>query len=267
MQFVQPLEFEESIRRLGSRSPIGSMLSSSEWSDVPVALRLRAFFSARVESVRFLQRAKDSLVDFLRGARAPVEPGVTALKTGSRADFVKRMQDFLSGEGIVRTTGDVRDITSERRLGLIFDVQTRQAQDFGYWKQGMDPDVLDEFPAQRFIRVQPVNEPRNEHMAFEGEVRLKSDVGFWTALNQDFGVPWGPWGWGCGHDVEDVDRDEAEALGLIVPGQRVEDPQANFNDRLSASLKGLHDDMADLIIRAFGDRARLEGQNITLTKE
>src|SRR6185437_15736580 len=42
------------------------------------------------------------------------------------------------------------------------------AGDYGYWRQGMDPDVLNEFPAQRFIRVLPVKEPRTSHMSYVG---------------------------------------------------------------------------------------------------
>ena len=28
----------------------------------------------------------------------------------------------------------------------------------------------------------------------------------------EFGVPWGPWGWGCGDDVEDVDLPGAQVV-------------------------------------------------------
>jgi hypothetical protein len=56
VEFTKPIPFEEAIEKVGDRTPIGSDLSSSEWSDVPLALRERAFFSSRVESVRFLDR-------------------------------------------------------------------------------------------------------------------------------------------------------------------------------------------------------------------
>lgn len=266
MQFVNALPYEEALDKIGRKSPIGSRLSSSEWSDVPVQLRERAFFSARVESVRFLQRGRDDIAAFLQSSRELLPNGATALKTGSRSAFVDQMQRFLAAEGIERGDGSVRDLTSERRLGLIFDTQTRQAQDFGYRKQGLDPDVLNEFPAQRFIRIQDVKEPRNFHTEFEDKVYLKTDP-IWERINQDFGVPWGPWGWGCGHDVEDVDRDEAEALGLIEPGAVLAAPAETLNDELGASVAGLEPDLVDKLLNEFGDRVTKIGDRLNWNPE
>jgi len=266
MQFVKPIPFEEAIQKLSQKQLVTSGLDTEGWRLVPTGLRDRAFFSSRVESARFLQRGRDALGDFLKGAteELPQPDGsvATALKTGSRADFVKQMQDFAISENMgpldVEDVGTIKDIRTERRLGLIYDVQTRSAQDYGYWKQGMDADVLDAFPAQRFIRERESKEPRAWHTAHEGEVHLKSDLGFWKGLNHDFGVPWGPWGWGCGHDVEDVDREEAEALGLIAPGEEVSPVEQNFNEGLQASVEGLDPDMVDYLRSSFGEQVRVE---------
>jgi outer membrane biosynthesis protein TonB len=263
MQFVFGQPFEEAVSKLGQRSVIGAQLSSSEWHDVPAALRERAFFSSRVESVRFLQRAKDALSDWQTKATEET-PGGTALAMGSRADFVKAMQDFLGGEGIVRKSGSVTDLAGEKRLGLIFDVQTRQANDFGYWKQGMDQDTLDMFPAQRFIRVIDVKEPRQAHTDYEDMVFLKTDS-VWEKINEDFGVPWGPWGWGCGHDVEDVDREEAVALGLIGETEEVKPAaEQDFNERLEASATNLDEDLLDFLGDKLGDKVVIDRQAHTV---
>jgi hypothetical protein len=262
MQFVKPHLFQEAVEKIGARSPIGSKLTSAEWRDVPVALRERAMFSSQVENVRFLQRARDGIHDFLTASRD--ESGALAM---DRQRFVKLMSEFALKEGMGPLEGDSRssslqDITSQQRLELIFDTNVRAAQDFGNWKQGMDPDVLNEFPAQRFIRVIEVDEPRDWHSQFEGGVWLKSDVAAWSRINQDFGVPWGPWGWGCGHDVEDVDRNEAEALGLIQPAQRAEPALTNFNERLQASVKHLDADLRAKLQEQFGDQISIEGDEV-----
>lgn len=270
MQFVKAIPFQEAIEKLGERSIIGSKLKSAEWAEVPLALRERAYFSSTVESVRVLQRGKDAIGDFLSGAltkvTGPDGKERAALATGSRQQFVKEMQDFMRAEGIIRQHGGVTDVSSQRRLELIFDTQTRQAQDFGAWKQGQDPDVLDEFPAQRFIRVQGVQSPRDAHAPFEDSVRLKSDLDFWISLNEDFGVPWGLWGWGCGHDVEDVDREEAQALGLIKPGEHARPIERDFNDRLAATTRGLDADLVEELAGAFGDQVEIEGDSIKWRK-
>jgi hypothetical protein len=262
MQFVKPTPFKEAIDKLDQKTVIASGLNSEQWSAMPLALKERGFWSSQIESVRFLQRGRNSIADFLQGSRETLEDGRTVLKTGSRADFIKQMQDFAIAEGMgpldPEDAGTIKDIRSERRLGLIFDVQTRQADDHGYWKQGMNPDVLAAFPAQRFIRESAVKEPREFHHLHENEVRLKSDVGFWIALNKDFKVPWGPWGWGCGHGVEDVDRTEAERIGLLKPDDQVTSPELDFNERLQASVKQLDPDMKDLLKDAFGDQVKFE---------
>ena len=128
MQFVQPITFQEAVDLIGDKSPIGAMLSSSEWSDVPVALRLRAMFSANVENVRFLQRAQDSLGDFLEVNRTTLPTGETMLASGGRAAFIQQLREFALAEGMgpldPADAGGLEDITSERRLGLIFDTLT-----------------------------------------------------------------------------------------------------------------------------------------------
>ena len=266
MEFIAPLPFEEAIEKLGSQSVVGSTFSSSEWSDLPLELRENAFFSSRVESAQFLNRAQGALGDFLAGNKITAENGELMLATGSRAAFVSQMQEFLATHGVVRTTGGITDIASEARLGLIFSIKTRQAQDFGYWKQGMNEDVLNEFPAMRFIRVRDVREPRELHERFQDQVYLKTDPIWWLEINHDFGVPWGPWGWGCGHDTEDVDRDEAEKLGLIKPGQTLDTAPLkkflNLNQNLQASIKTMPPELVDKLLKEFGDRITVRGDTM-----
>lgn len=272
MQLIHPLPFDEALDKLGRTSLIGSMLTSSEWSDVPVQLRERAFFSSQIENTRFLQRSRNVIEDFLSGAKETVmgPDGVAreALKSGSRQQFVQKMQAFAVAEGMgpldPKDKGGLKDITSERRLGLIHDVQTRQAHDFGYAKQGLDPDVLNEYPAQRFIRVASVGEARSWHAQFENQVYLKTDP-IWKTINADFGVPWGPWGWGCGHDVEDVDRDEAEALGLIAPGVVLKSEEPLFNDNLKASTKRMAPEILQRLLARLGDKVRITGDTVEWT--
>lgn len=271
MQFVRPIPFEEAIQKLGQRSPIAANLGSSEWADVPVALRERAFFSAHVESARFLQDTKSLLGDFLQSSVEDVvsPDGVpsTALKVGSRADFVKRAREFAVSEGLdvgidPEKRGTIQDITARKRLELIYDVQTQAAWAYGDWKQGMDADVLDEFPAWRFIRDVKVKRPRPIHQQNEGVVRLKTDIGFWLAMNSreigGFGVPWGPWGFNSGMGVEDVSRAEAEDLGLIGKDDVPTPVEKDLNDRLRASVSGLDSDTLGWLRDRLGNAAEVD---------
>jgi hypothetical protein len=124
----------------------------------------------------------------------------------------------------------------------------------------MDPDVLDEFPAQRFVRVQEVKQERDSHKQYEDQVYLKTDPIWATTINEDFGVPWGPWAWGCGHDVEDVDRTEAEQLGLVKPGEQIKPQEKSFNDRLEAGTAQIEPDLLQKLLDELGDQVELDEQ-------
>lgn len=78
-------------------------------------------------------------------------------------------------------------------------------------------------------------------------------------INADFGVPWGPWGWGCGHDVEDVDRGEAEELGLIEPETELAPVAKNFNENLRASTSGMEPELLEKLLRVFGAKVEHDG--------
>jgi hypothetical protein len=260
MQFITPIKFEDAIKKLGAKSPIGAKLSSREWSAVPVALRERAIWSATIESVRFAQDLKTNLNDFLEANR---DPGTGALKVGSRAKFIEMMRRKAIAEGLgpidPKDAGTIKDIRSERRLGLIFDINTKAAKAFGDRKQGLDPDVLNEFPGQRFIRVIDVAQERTAHQPYEGQVFLKTDIKMFLRINTTFGVPWGPYGFGCGHDTEDVDRDETDAIGLTRPGEIIRGAgDEDFNQHLKASVRNLDPELIRFLREKFGTQIKIE---------
>lgn len=103
--------------------------------------------------------------------------------------------------------------------------------------------------------------PRDRHQQNEGEVRLKSDLAFWLSMNDPafggFGVTWGPWGFNSGMDVEEVDRAEAEALGLLEPGQKAEPVEKELNETLVAGVRSLDPDMVDWLQSKLGDQVKI----------
>ena len=251
---IKPLKFLDAVRRLGKKKPIAKKLSSKQWAAMPTAIRERAYFTSNVESMKFLNKSKKMLGDYLSGARETVTTPdgrkVTALKKASRADFIYKMQKLAkeTGLGNILPPGTdmsrdlitrMKDVASESRLKLIFDTQTQQAQAYGYYKQGQDPAILDAYPAQRFIRAEQRKVPRPLHQQNRNEVRRKDDMEFWLRMNNQslggFGVPFGPWGFNSGMDVEDLRRDEAIRLGLIEKNEQVLPPDDTFNKGLKAA--------------------------------
>jgi len=260
MEFSEGLPFLEALDRLGQRGVVASDFDSFMWRQVAVEVRERAFFSSRVESGRLLDAMKGYVGDYLAEAR----DGEGRLKAQGRSEFVAEMRELAMREGLGRVdpeTGeispeiretDLEDIRSIARLQLVFDTQVEAAQEYGFWAQGMEPAVLRAFPAARFIRVRPVMVPRAIHAANEGEVRRKDDMEFWLAMNEDFGVPWGPWGFNSGMGVEDVGRREAMRLGLVTPDAPVEPVRRRFNEGLEAGVKGMDEEIAAELARATG---------------
>ncbi|HSI11773.1 MAG TPA: hypothetical protein VK961_06995, partial [Chthoniobacter sp.] len=151
--FNQAQPLAEAINTISGKTPVGATLKSAEWAQMPAQLRESSMFAARVESVRAMQTVKDSLLSILKGDRDPV---TGALKM-DRSKFIETIQKTANQLGL-RTQeqgkkGSIEDFGSERRLKLIYEQQIGAAQARAYWLQGMDPDVLDGWPAQELVRV------------------------------------------------------------------------------------------------------------------
>lgn len=249
---TNPMPFEEAIRFLLDKEDLPADWNAADWTEQEPDFKAKAFFSANVESARFLDRAHGLLFDYMAKTteEIPQPDGSVkvALKIAGREHFVKRMRDFMISEGMAApgefvnvNQKDVTDIRSVSRLRLIFDTNVRAAYGFGQWKQGMKPAVLYAFPAARLIRDRGVKEPRPRHQRNLGEVLLKTDPR-WAEFHNDpaiggFGVPWGPYGFNSGVTQEDVDRRHAIAEGLLVDSQSPKPAKAT--DGTAASVKGM----------------------------
>jgi len=150
-----------------------------------------------------------------------------------------------------------------RRLNLIHDIQTENAQEFAKWKMEQDPDVLNAFPAQEFIRVSPRLHPRTDWKARWIEaggragrmVALKTDP-VWIALSR-FGRPWPPFDYGSGMGLRDISRREAIALRLMKKDERIQPIEKPFTEKMQADVSGLSDKMQSALKRSFGDQVEI----------
>lgn len=250
------MPFMEAIRFLLEKEQLPADWDAEMWQDQEPDFQTKAFFSARVENARFLDRSQGLIFDYMAKVRETiVQPDgtvVTALKVGGREQFVKRMRDFMITEGMAKhhefkdvDQKDITDIRSLARLRLIFDTNVRQAYGFGQWKQGMTPAALKAFPAARLIRDRGVKEPRPRHQANLGEVLLKSDPRWADFHNAreigGFGVPWGPYGFNSGVTQEDVSKATARKQGLDVDS--VSPQPAKVTDGTEASTKKMDPDI------------------------
>jgi hypothetical protein len=268
--------WKAAVDRFSEKTAVGSRLRSAEWADMPIALRERAFFSAGVDQARTLSAMREKVVQGLDQSR----PGGIGM---NRARFVADMRNLLGAAP--GDSGSLTDITSTRRLNLIWDFQTADAHGFASQKADMDPDRLDAFPAYRLLRVESRRVPRDWYTrwgdagakvgwvgASKTEMVALKTSPIWIALSR-FGKPWPPFDYSSGMGLDDVDRDEAEALGLL---DKNEDPAArlqslgdaaattsqNWNDGLQASVKGIDQEARNWLKDAFGDQISIDGDTV-----
>lgn len=267
----------ETVSNFSSKTIIGSRLRSDEWAGVPVALREEAMFSSTIEDLRVLSAMREKILQGLEQAR----PGGTGMDGARFAADLRGLLGAPAGD-----SNDIADITSTRRLKLIWDFQVASANAKAAYKADFDPNLLDMAPAYRLIRVESRRVPRDWYarwgeagaaVGWEGAsktelVALKWSP-IWTALSR-FGRPTPPFDFQSGMGWEDVDRAEAEALGLLPKGQApaerlqmLRDASAaqaqDWNDGLQASVKGIGPEMRDSMIKAFGNQISFDGETVS----
>lgn len=232
MIFRAPISFREAIDSRDVRSILPTDFRTKLLNEIPAALRERSFFSAGVTNAEFLQSADDKIADLISG---------TVDRATKRAELKKLLTslEYRPGEG---EEGTLTDLSSDARLNLILDTNTEMAFGYGQWKQSQDPAILDMWPAQELVRVRDSDHPRDWPSRWAdagGEfsggrmIALKNDS-IWTEISA-FGLPYPPFDFNSGMGVQDVDRTEAVALGLIDRDTELLPQDRGFNTDLQAT--------------------------------
>lgn len=258
----------KAVSRFEGRRAAPSTRTSAEWERVAPALREKCFFSARVNDAEVLGKMRELIGKAVDSSkRNPNEALV------SQDKFISEMKSFLASRGYTMGGSKLTDITSRRRLGLIYDMNVQEAREYARYVRGQDADALDMYPAQEFVRVESRRVPRTDWpmrwRAAGGKIRggrmvaLKSDP-VWTNLSR-FGRPYPPFDYGSGMGVEDIDREEAVELGLL-PDDEPADEIPDFDIALEAevSLDRIPEDMVDSIIKETPN-ARVENGKLKMS--
>jgi hypothetical protein len=242
---------------LRRRTPVLADLSAKQWGEVSLGLRDRAFFSARVQDLRFLAEARRQ-VEGLAEARI------------SRTEARDALQKLLGSFGDTsRDPGDLTDLGSESRLNLILDTPLEQAQGYGRFLAEQDPAALDAYPLWELVRDEGREEPRDWAARwaaaggtfFGGRmIALKSDP-VWAAISR-FGTPYPPFDFNSGMGVRSLDRTTAEELGFLQPGEPVTPIAAGFNDSLQATLPDASPATVEGFKSIFGDQVDVRGGKV-----
>ena len=264
---IEPLT--KAAARMGAKVAIGTARTNAEMQALPLALRERAFWSARLESAHLAQGMLDMLKKATSLERHTVErQGKQVQLVMSRDLFIREARKMIAASdyklGDPAWEGTLLDHRSAQRLGLIYDFNTRQASEYARFMEGQKEGALQAYPAQQLVREQQRMVPRpwrerwHQHggREFGGRmIALKNDP-IWTSISR-FGTPFPPFDFNSGMGVEDVSRDDAEACGLIKPDETPTPADVGFNDNLQASVKGLSAPVVSALMRCFGDQAVL----------
>lgn len=268
-------------------------MSAREWAQVPPEIRDESFWSAKLEHARHVADLKRASLQALRGARIQVNrlnagitdaPGSADRTLLMSKDLIMReMRKAALDRGLAPTgPRDMEDFASATRIGLIVDMAEKMTYNRAKWEGGNDPTVLDSWPAQELVRVEPRKEPRDwdarwqeagEAVAWEGAVKdgpmiaMKSSP-IWTELSE-FGLPYPPFDYGSGMGVRDVERATAIEYGLMKDDDEV--AAADAPDEVRGSLNGLDDTerqwLAQQLQDRLGDGVSIDGDEVVFKRK
>jgi hypothetical protein len=229
MNLTAPVPFREALEAQAVKRVIPTELRSDLLSTLPAEIRERALVSSGVTNAELLDR---------------INKGLAQIVVGEKTETQVR-EELVNLEGF---TTDA-ELSKNGRLDLVINTNVDLARGFGQWKQGQRPAILDVYPAQELVRIEDRKEPRDwpERWAAaggtfypgpsdypEGRMIALKDDPIWREISA-FDLPYPPFDYNSGMDVEDIDRDEAESLGLIDPDETVEPEDRSFNEGFQAS--------------------------------
>lgn len=256
MILTEPMPYAEAVAAAQRRTPVGAVLTSEEWAQVPLALRERAFWSAQQTNMVFVHKAQEGVRRIAEGK-------------GDRATIRQGLRELAQSLGIASGDDSLTDISSDQRLGLLLDTQVDMAAGYGRRKRWQDPDLLDEWPAWELVDTNPGYEGKSGRRdwparwadaggTFYGKrmIALKSDP-IWENLGP-FQNPYPPFDYGSYWSVIEIDRDTAEAADLLSPGEAVRLDEQDYNARLEATLPAEGSEYARLLQATFGDQIAVE---------
>jgi len=251
------------------RKLIASGISSNEWEIIQTALKNRAFFSAKIENLKFLSKAQRGLVQLL--SRLQNADGAIT----SRAQVVSDLMQAARDMGIATGQGGITDPGSSKRAALIVD--TNAAMATGEVRHAIDTTEGAQiaYPAWEFKRIESRRRERSNWQArwlaaggtlYGDRMIARKDSPVWAKLSR-FGNPWEPFDYNSGMGRVDISREECITLGIIKPDYLPADtnPADTHKQQLETDLKitGDDDPAWRYLKQTFGDQITRSGNTLT----
>ncbi|MEI6166014.1 MAG: hypothetical protein WCS52_02360 [bacterium] len=276
MPSFSSMPFLEALKRLQGQSLLPTSAGTYDLGQLPADLRERAFFSARVVNADILQQAYDLITRGVSGGDRDASGNYVPGSSVNLATFRLEMKNYLQSISYQPEAGEegtLKDLSSDKRLEVIFKTNVQMAQGYGTYIQQQDPAALDAWPAQELYRLEDRQEKRPwgqiwndaireigiantsaipvaDPYADSGMFSLVNDP-IWAAISQ-FDLPYPPYAFGSGMWVRAVSRLEAQNMGLLAPGDAAPVPDITpFNQDVQAVVGDLAPSLQDAL-SAFG---------------
>ena len=263
MEFGQQ-PFVEAVQSLARRGVLPTSLDTAGLRELSKEVREEAFFSARNQIERVLEGQKAAIMSILEPSQVRRADRVTAENpegwvtegfnpTTARVRIKELLQeaDYRPEAG---EEGTIKDLSSDRRIDLVVDTQTRLAQGRGMQLQGLDADVVEMWPAWELYRQEERKEKRDWLARFMaagqqsgralgdgwtvqgGEMVALKGHPIWEALGSSalfddgLDVSYPPFAFSSGMWVREVDRKRCEELGILAAKERIEHKEKGNED-------------------------------------
>lgn len=261
-------QFTEAMQRLQAQSLLPTTAGTYGIDMLPADIKEKSFLSARVTDADFLQQARTLISRAVSGGTRDADGNYVAGSSVNLATFRLEMKNYLQSISYQPNPGEegtLKDLSSDKRLEVLFRTNDEMAKGYGAYLQQQNPDSLDAYPAQELFRLEERKErrpwgkrwndaiqelgvdntsaiPVDDFFADDGMFALVNDP-IWTAISR-FGNPYPPYDFGSGMWVRDVSRLQAENLSLLAPGADAPDPVVKpFNEDLQAAVGDIDRDL------------------------
>ena len=244
MLFSKPIKFAEALKSRKLKKLMPTAASSAQLQQLAPEIKERAFFMARVNHAGMVAKT-DQIIGQALGTKDQALNPATA-----RAELKLHLQSIgYDPENPPKgfepaKPGSLRDLSSDGRLNLVLDTNLKMALGYGAFEKANDPDIIDAYPAWELYRLESRKEERAWHSKWVaaggklyggGRMIAAKDDPIWSNLGP-FGLPYPPFDYNSGMWTEEIDRAEAEALGVVKPSTIVEPQDRGFNDELQGAV-------------------------------
>lgn len=277
MSAPRPVPFRDALNDLRRRQVLPTSLTAREIDGLDQVIRDNAFFSARVTEAEILNGMMEGIDRILGGG--PRGPGQIMDPALFRVQMREMLDSISYAPEDPRDVGTIKDLRTDARLNLIVRTQEEMATGRGQYIASTDPDTIDLWPAWELIRLRDSKVKRNwpqrwaeaaatagdagaaRMLSEHGRMLARKDSGIWTALSR-FGRPHPPFDYNSGMDVEDVERDECIALGLIRTGDRIQAPQKSQGPDLAANVSSINPELRSALASGLGPDYRIDDEGV-----